>query len=286
MNDWNLATARNNPNEMWDVWKQLLTSVIDKHAPLRTKRIKNKSSPWITNELLREIHNRDFLKKKAASTNDPLVWKQFKDARNKTNNSIKKAKRKCFSEKLDANKGNPRKTWRLINELHSRQSKSTRVSQIKTGNQVFTSPGDIAEAFNNHFTNIGQSLAREIPSVDIDPLSYVYPVNAGVFSFQRINVQKVIKLLQTIDVGKATGLDKIPNRLLKIAADVVAPSLTGIFNQSLLTGIFPSDWKLAKVSPIFKNGSKSDLNYGGFKGTYTFPTLFFHLRLSCYFLAT
>ena len=93
---------------MWDVWKQLLTSVIDKHAPLRTKRIKNKSSPWITNELLREIHNRDFLKKKAASTNDPLVWKQFKDARNKTNNSIKKAKRKYFSEKLDANKGNPR----------------------------------------------------------------------------------------------------------------------------------------------------------------------------------
>ena len=61
-------------------------------------------------------------------------------------------------------------------------------------------------------------------------------------------------------IGKASGLDKIPNRLLKIAADVVAPSLTGIFNQSLLTGIFPSDWKLAEVSPILKNVSKSDLN--------------------------
>ena len=53
------------------------------------------------------------------------------------------------------------------------------------------------------------------------------------------NVQKVIKLLKAIDVGKATGLDKIPNRLLKIDADVVAPSLTGIFNQTLVTGIFP-----------------------------------------------
>ena len=70
------------------------------------------------------------------------------------------------------------------------------------------------------------------------------------------NVQKVIKLLKAIDVSKATGLDKIP----KIAADDVAPSLTGIFNQSLVTGIFPSAWKLAKVSPIFKNGVKSDLN--------------------------
>ena len=62
------------------------------------------------------------------------------------------------------------------------------------------------------------------------------------------------------DVGKATGLDKISNRLLKISADVVASSLTGIFNQSILFGIFSSDWKLAKVSPIFKNGSRSDLN--------------------------
>ena len=59
---------------------------------------------------------------------------------------------------------------------------------------------------------------------------------------------------------KATGLDKIPNRLLKIAADVVTPSLTGVFNQSLMTGIFPSDWKLAEVSPIFKNGSTTN-NY-------------------------
>ena len=55
--------------------------------------------------------------------------------------------------------------------LQSRQSKSTKVSQ--TGNQVFTSPGNIAEAFNNHFENIGQSLAQEIPSSEIDPLAYV-----------------------------------------------------------------------------------------------------------------
>ena len=75
-----------------------------------------------------------------------------------------------------------------------------------------------------------------------------------------INVQKVIKLLKAIDVAKATGLEKIPNRLLKISADAVALSLTGILNQSLVTGIFPPDWKLAKVSPTFKNESKSDLN--------------------------
>ena len=80
---------------------------------------------------------------------------------------------------------------------------------------------------------------------DTDLLSYVNPVD-GVFSFQRI------KLLKAIDDGKATALGKIPNRLLKIAVDVVAPSLTGILNQSILTGIFRSDWKLAKVSQFLR----------------------------------
>ena len=114
--------------------------------------------------------------------------------------------------------------------------------------------------FNNHFTSIGQILAREIPTADIDPLYYVKPSDR-VFSFERINVQEVVTVVKGIDGGKATGLDNIPCKLLKIAADVAAPSLMCIFNQSLLTGtcIYPSDWKLAKVTPILKNGSKSDL---------------------------
>ena len=67
MIDWNRVTTRNNPNEMWDFWKHLLASVIDKHAPFRTKRVKNKRSPWITNELLREIYKRDILKKESCT---------------------------------------------------------------------------------------------------------------------------------------------------------------------------------------------------------------------------
>ena len=60
-------------------------------------------------------------------------------------------------------------------------------------------------------------------SLEIDLLAYVNPVD-GVFSFQRINFSKSHQIAyRAIDVGKATGLDKIPNRLLKIAADVVAP---------------------------------------------------------------
>ena len=62
------TTGISNPNDMWDVWKLLLMSVIDK-----------KSFPWIIIELLRKIHKRDFLKTKAASINNPLIWKPGAD---------------------------------------------------------------------------------------------------------------------------------------------------------------------------------------------------------------
>ena len=40
------------------------------------------------------------------STNDPEAWCHYRQARNQTNNAIKKAKRSYFTENLDLNKGN------------------------------------------------------------------------------------------------------------------------------------------------------------------------------------
>ena len=48
---------------------------------------------------------------------------------------------------------------------------------------------------------------------------------------------------------KATGLDKISARLLQDCADLIAIPLCAIFNQSLISGVFPDEWKPFKVIP-------------------------------------
>ena len=55
------------------------------------------------------MHKRDFLKRKAALAGDPLIWDQFRHARNYTNNEIRKAKRKYFTEYLEISKSDSRK---------------------------------------------------------------------------------------------------------------------------------------------------------------------------------
>ncbi len=66
----------------------------------------------------------------------------------------------------------------------------------------------------------------------------------------------VQKLLSEINVNKALGLDSIPNAILKSLSNELAPVLASIFNQTLVTGQLPDDWRNANISPIFKKGDK------------------------------
>ena len=59
---------------------------------------------------------------------------------------------------------------------------------------------------------------------------------------------------------KATGLDNISARFIRECADLISVPISDLFNKSLTSGIFPDDWKSARVIPLFKQGERSDLN--------------------------
>ena len=78
---------------MWELWKNQFVQCADKHAPLKTKRVGAKWSPWTNNELVSLMDKRDYLKKKATKDKSSEAWDQFKQARNQTNSAIREAKR-------------------------------------------------------------------------------------------------------------------------------------------------------------------------------------------------
>ena len=117
----------------------------------------------------------------------------------------------------------------------------------------------MAEAFNDHDTNIGQVLAQEVPAAEVNPEFYLSHTDKA-FYLKTPSLDVGISLMRNIDEKKATGLDMIPSKLLKMAASIVTPSLTVIFTKSIITGIYPTEWKMARVTPVFKKGVKSNLN--------------------------
>ncbi|KAK2570085.1 hypothetical protein P5673_004830 [Acropora cervicornis] len=75
---WNRVFSVTNPETMWDVWKKLFMEAVYKHAPLQSKRVSNKHSPWITHQLTRKIykgrHKRNYIKKIAIQENKTSAW--------------------------------------------------------------------------------------------------------------------------------------------------------------------------------------------------------------------
>ena len=81
-----------------------------------------------------------------------------------------------------------------------------------------------------------------------------------VFEFLEIDPSRVLNLLLKADIERAAGLDQISNKVLKLAAPIIYRQLTDLFNLSVSSGVYPVDWKLAKVSPIYKTGERIDPN--------------------------
>ena len=71
-----------------------------------------------------------------------------------------------------------------------------------------------------------------------------------------LSVSEVELILRNLDASKATGQDEIPAKILEETADVIAPSLTELFNKSLRLGCLPEDWKLANIVLVFKKDNK------------------------------
>ena len=70
----------------------MFLSVVDKHAPLKRKRIRNKNSPWLTSEIKQQLVHRDRLRNLAIRTNAEGDWNNYKDTKNIYNNKTKKTK--------------------------------------------------------------------------------------------------------------------------------------------------------------------------------------------------
>ena len=62
-------------------------------------------------------------------------------------------------------------------------------------------------------------------------------------------------MLKLLDISKSSGPDGISARMLKATANVIAPSITALFNLSIQCNKPPREWKKSHVVPIPKRKS-------------------------------
>ena len=123
------------------------------------------------------MYKRDKLKKIACRLRTDESWSRYKSVKNQVNEAIKRAKASYYNTYFEANCGNIKNSWKGINLIMAKTTQPTRINALKTGDVSYTSPQEISDVLNNHFSRVGPSLASQIPPSNSDFSKYILPVS-------------------------------------------------------------------------------------------------------------
>ena len=108
-----------------------------------------------------------------------------------------------------------------------------------------------------YFTNIGPSLANNLPVSQKSYRSFLSGNFVNSLFFEEISEEEVINLCSSLHSGTATGFDDVSMNLIKEAITSISSPLTHIFNLPITPVMVPVELKTAHIVPLFKVGDKS-----------------------------
>ena len=256
---WSTLDIFDNPNDALDFFMQIFETVLDQHAPQRSKRVKrNLHSNWFNEEIAKAGKQRDYFHKRKDMANNCL-W------RNKTKSLISNSKMQIYSKSIEENKRNPKKLWKHIHDLTNKSKlHSTRTVDNQEGEPLLD-PEKTAKSFNDFFTSIFQQYSKDKTNsccVSEKLRTFVQSQMPAevMFEIPPVSISFVQKQLDSLDPSKATVLNGLSAKFLRLSSSVIAVPIMKILNIRITTGLFPDSFKKAKITPCFKKGDKSDMS--------------------------
>ena len=137
-------------------------------------------------------------------------------------------------------KHDPKQAWNTVNKILNWKKNSPDINCIESLIGEINNPSELANCFNDYFTNIGSDIAKNIPNSDRNFTDYLSEA-VNNFKFQVVSESKVHRLLLSLNPCKATGINKIPAKIIHVASPIIADSLTKIFNKAIRNECVPHD---------------------------------------------
>ena len=165
---------------------------------------------------------------------------------------IRDQKIKFHSELLSKCKNDLKKTWKIINNILSRNRDKKVIKKIVINNTSYCDDSDIASVFNDFFCSIGAKYDSEIPSTNLDPCHFINVIHAHSFFLEPVSAVEVEYHIKSLKNSKQ-DINSLPIQILKENISVLSNVIADLINVSFQSGIFPKVWKKAVVLPLFKN---------------------------------
>ena len=245
-------------NTDWQLWKDTFLAAVSDFIP--QKRLKGRNPvPWITGTIINQIKKKEYIRRKLKQSPSIHLKQKFSALRAQVKRMLRESRNEFFGSLESDINSNPKRFWSILKQKSKSGNIPSRITMpVADGTPAdlgtrctlrssAETPLEIANLFNAYFASVFTQ------NDSLDDYTYVSSVDP-VMTELTFTVNEVQTILERLDVTKATGPDRIPAKLIRETATVIAPSLCKLFNKSLYTGALPQEWKEANVVPVFKKG--------------------------------
>ena len=246
--------------------------------PTKLVRIKDIDirKPWLHNaEILSKIkeRNRQYTLSLKNSPNAYLHQERFKQLSKDVNNLRKNLKKNYFAEKLNEAGTNTKQAWKVIHEFlgKSNKTKNPNTTFFKNG-EAISGESNIAESFCDYFSSIATDLdsaLRTPPSGNFT--DYLGPQPENSFFLTPTSPKEIEDLCHGLDPSKSAGHDGLTPNILRLLSYEFSIPLSNLINACIQVGYFPDPLKIARVTPVFKNGDPTQ--FGNYRPISVLPVV-------------
>jgi exonuclease III len=240
--------------EMWNSFEQEILTIVDKIAPLEEvgSTIKRKVSKTLKSKLNRRSY---LLNKRKHRTQQEHEKEELKALNKYIRNYYYEERRMHVRSKIIP--GNNKSLWDAVKI--ARDIEPTPLPAMLTRDGINYDRKTAPEAFSKYFkTKI--STLEEGTTIDEEMWNGEKIINSESINF--MTPERVEECLKNLKSKNCEGPDRLPLRILKDGATVLAKPLSVLFCKIYEKKEIPEQWKVSKVIPLHKKGKKENIeNY-------------------------
>ena len=258
------ANQLNSLDHAVDSYNSILSSILDKHAPVKTVSFREGKNPWWSAKCqaarsTRRAAERKYKKdKKLNSPNVNESHLKYTEAQVNAAIIIDKERNNYYQSKLSSAVGDSKATYKVVNRL---LDKEYGVNKLPNGDNDTAIANSLKNFFHSKISSIYSDITDDLKNTQVHtenvlPQPETAPMNINYFKIMTSDlVADVIK-----EMGKKScELDPIPTWLFTTFLQELLPIVTLIVNLSLQSGVFPVKLKSALVrATLKKNNLDSD----------------------------
>ena len=242
---------------IWNSFENKLIDIIDEIAPL---------VPFSNNQTVKSLKPSNTIKRKL-NLRKKLLKRQQNNPTNEIRDRIKNLNVEIKLHYLNMKRnnmqrmiipGNSKSLWSAV-----KISKNINIAKIPENlylNNIEVQKEDVPDAFATHFVNKIENIVREC-KIDNEN---VYNGKQKLISQNEnfMTADNIVTAVKTLKIKNCEGHDRIPQRILVDGIEILKTPLAVLFDKIYHTKSLPQQWLIAKIIPIHKKGSHSDIeNY-------------------------